>query len=850
MDQDCACLLCGNAVYKDRQRDANEHYRACKDETSIIPWFLLCLTCIIVYAIAENWNNPRLSSVPRIGVHWDPLLNPNGILAAPLEDDLGIDVSDQIFQENFVLYRTSATASSDNSHLRLWGFAIHDYCWSLLCEVNNLMGEQDHIQALFDLCVSQPNVNITVDWFHNYGGLLRRRYLNTIRRPGKVCPPGRGYDFEDTRRFNFRGDGPIGDCMLRNFKPKGHFPRRDLKWEFRDLAQHRIPYTSLPEDVWFVVGQHYQKSFYTDLPNDGICPTPLRPGPRLRMLSHDTRDPFELLPTELCIQILMLMPPDDIKNLRLASKVFATFELPEQYWHSRFLNGNEFSYLHLWASGWPDPSTWAEKYANTMKYHRCLKISVQEIPDGCEALHDRKRVWNLAEYLSRLVELRLSIKRCRPQVRRIETGAGQSYREGENWLNAHSDVVPFNREPRGGCRLLFEDAISIPNGEAITEVSVSLVSLHGGKCLSGLTFSSKYHVGYVIHDDRRTRESATWSGSTRVPGAVRGFHLALDSHSLRGVRVYCVPGGLSDWIGDHEGFAEQAIIYPAGSLQKVELGLNALHAVSLSIFNQDVQDFNASLSSESDSISGTWPPGIWFPQIPDSSLRVVGLEDRTLWNTHWDSFHSCLFGGVDGQKLPEVTHIDLRSAKRYRSGDTWVEEPGEISYIQFSYTFPVEGREVYGVEESDLIRQQISFTFPVEDRTTYVVKGPDPYTLGSEAYLDEMYKKESLGSGEAPRYGEHRITLDRHFGERLVAVDAIYRLDSEKVLHGLIMHTSCNRAVEVPDGISGIGSEAGYEIVHIRPEGGIIVGVCGQISQSENLRNFGLLIAPKKCCTE
>lgn len=530
-----------------------------------------------MYAATDDWDSPKLSSVADIS-QLNPRRVKHGVLFIPREDEFDIDVSDHIFEERFVQYRVSPTVSSDLPSLHLWGFAIHADCWRLLCEIDDQMGDQDHIRALFDLCTSQPNVSSTVDWFHQYGGRLKRNYSNAFQWPGKVPCPGITYTLEATGDI-LEGVSPIENKFLQRFRLTGKYPPTEIMSRVNSRLNAYTQY--------LLHGEEDKQPPYTDLPDN---PAPaLSPGPLLRLLSQDTHDPFQLLPYELLIDILVTTPSNDIKNLRLASKTFATLDLPERFWRSRFLNGNEFSYLYSFASCWSEPRTWAEKYEKAMRYHRCRKaIDGYEEPDAY-MLHARKRVWELGEYLSRLVELRLSFQRCCPQVTRIASGAGHTYREGGGWLSARSDLVPFNIDPEGGrwssahsdlvsldietsgSRQLFEDAVSIPTGEAVMEVSVSLVSPHGGNSLSGLTFGSKYQVGY---DNHRNKESATWSGSKRVPGAIRGFHLALDSHSLRGIRIYCVPGGLSDWIGDHENLAKQVIVHSAGSLQKVELGLN------------------------------------------------------------------------------------------------------------------------------------------------------------------------------------------------------------------------------------------------------------------------------------
>lgn len=48
----------------------------------------------------------------------------------------------------------------------------------------------------------------------------------------------------------------------------------------------------------------------------------------------------------------------------------------------------------------------------------------------------------------------------------------------------------------------------------------------------------------------------------------------LDNHALRGVQVYCDPGGLSYWAGDQKHLIKQVIVHPTGVLERIEVGLN------------------------------------------------------------------------------------------------------------------------------------------------------------------------------------------------------------------------------------------------------------------------------------
>lgn len=263
-----------------------------------------------MYAATDDWDSPKLSSVAGIS-QLNPRRVKHGVLFISREDEFDIDVSDHILEERFVQYRVSPTVSSDLPSLHLWGFAIHADCWRLLCEIDDQMGDQDHIRALFDLCTSQPNVSSTVDWFHQYGGRLKRNYSNAFQWPGKVPCPGITYTLEATGDI-LEGVSPIENKFLQRFRLTGKYPPTEIMSRVNSRLNAYTQY--------LLHGEEDKQPPYTDLPDN---PAPaLSPGPLLRLLSQDTHDPFQLLPYELLIDILVTTPSNDIKNLRLASKTF------------------------------------------------------------------------------------------------------------------------------------------------------------------------------------------------------------------------------------------------------------------------------------------------------------------------------------------------------------------------------------------------------------------------------------------------------------------------------------------------------------------------------------------------
>lgn len=459
-------------------------------------------SCIqIVYIISNDWHNARLSPTMKSEIldYW--VLTDAGSI---------IDVFNHVKGEGMVRFDTPATVSPFTGN-PLWGFVVHCACWDILSEVDEDMNEPLYIQALFDLCRSQPNIEGFVEWHHEYAD---------ISSP-EIMFPGKRYGFTNTIPYDAQDVDPTSGPGLKRLSCLGKYPRTKYQFFYKTIEAIEI--------------------------------------------ASDNHDPFLLLPTELRLKIIMQTETSDITNLRCASKAFTGLKA-SCLWRSRFLYGHEFSYLYPIIARQTKPRKWKDAYRKASQYHLVRLGNSKKYVD--KEFLNRKRVWNLACYLTDLVDLRLTLKRRRPEIQASETGELQQH--GDNWLTVQSDLVNFDEKFDHGARLLYNDSITLSDTEIISKVRVSLVSIQDRQYLSGLQLSG-HNVGY--ENPHRCHE-ATWSGSTKLPGVIRGFYVALDGDALRGIRVYCVPGGFSDWIGDHENLTQQAIIFSTGFLKDINIGLN------------------------------------------------------------------------------------------------------------------------------------------------------------------------------------------------------------------------------------------------------------------------------------
>ncbi|VUC28728.1 unnamed protein product [Clonostachys rosea] len=120
------CFLCGAWVVSGRSPFWGFRYR-------------------VLYAVRDECHQARISPVTCLenDVPDGQLYN----LVIPWESDFGAEVPRHAVNDDWVKvgYPKTGHPSPD---IPVWGFPIHDDCWNILCEDNDHMSQQTHIQAL------------------------------------------------------------------------------------------------------------------------------------------------------------------------------------------------------------------------------------------------------------------------------------------------------------------------------------------------------------------------------------------------------------------------------------------------------------------------------------------------------------------------------------------------------------------------------------------------------------------------------------------------------------------------------------------------------------------------------
>ncbi|SCO76557.1 uncharacterized protein FRV6_00769 [Fusarium oxysporum] len=167
-----------------------------------------------------------------------------------------------------------------------WGYGFHESCWSIFTK-----NYKPNLDVLFAACLSMPtDTNTLLDWGHGYAG------ASSVKQ---------------------QLDMPIRSSCFRSLEA--------------------IPQT-FRSDPYHVPGLVNAINGAARLQNDFLSQLE----PTVQSLQSDS---FSRLVPELLQAIVIHLPTSDVRSLRLASPVFATLELSERFWASRFQPGHEFEHL-------------------------------------------------------------------------------------------------------------------------------------------------------------------------------------------------------------------------------------------------------------------------------------------------------------------------------------------------------------------------------------------------------------------------------------------------------------------------------------------------------------------------
>ncbi|KAG5805356.1 hypothetical protein H9Q71_010074 [Fusarium xylarioides] len=361
-------------------------------------------------------------------------------------------------------------------------------------------------------------------------------------------------------------------------------------------------------------------------------------------------DSFSRLVPELLQNIVTLLPTSDVHSLRLASPVFATLELPERFWASRFQPGREYD--HLPEVHDRPPQSWRALYHS-------LRIWTRGIP----SMANRKRVWGLAKRLQATLS-QLDGVSCKGDplgtwFETISDGSDQNIHAADvSWHTASRAVAHLGKSFFYGSRVLRARALQFSEPVKLREMSVSFVDTAAGRFISGFNMIDEHNRSHVLgyqHEKTMSRISL----SPDEP--IQGWELAMDLCGIKGIAAVRGDGTLTGWAGESAGVPRWRLKGSQG-VSAVKAEFDALKLVSLSRDKLPNQE--------------TWLNNcLWYPEVPREGLLFNGSrgdEPRAKYNL---PVTTVLFGGSDGQYLSQLSEIVV-----------WVFDICHVAGIEFRFT--------------------------------------------------------------------------------------------------------------------------------------------------------------------
>ncbi|KAF9774419.1 hypothetical protein IL306_007590, partial [Fusarium sp. DS 682] len=474
-----------------------------------------------------------------------------------------------------------------------WGYGFHESCWSIFTK-----NYTPNLEALFAACLSMPTgANALLDWGHDYGGAASIIYENDI---------------------------PV------------HSSR------FQDLIT--LP-QELQSDPYRIPGLVNAIKGAARLQNDVF-------------LSHwepkeqdFNSDSFSCLVPELLQAIVVLLPTSDVHSLRLASPVFATLELPERFWASRFQADHEFGYL-------------PEVHDHPPESWRAFYLSLKTWTCGIPSIANRRRVWGIAKRLqATLTQLDGVSCQGSPLDTWIESVSENSdpdkkFEAGVSWHTAARAVAEPDQFFSYGCRVLRARAIYFPEPVKLRRMTVSFVKTVAGRFISGFRLTDHHGCCHTIgyqHEDAMVLIPLT-SGEP-----IQGWELALDISGVKGIAVVYNNGTLSSWAGESAGLPRWRLT-GTQAVSAVKAEFDALKLVSLSRDKSPNQE--------------NWLNNcLWYPEVPKEGFVFNGSRGNDPPPEFNLPMTTVFFGESDGRHVSSLSEVVI-----------WIFDICHVAGIEFRFT--------------------------------------------------------------------------------------------------------------------------------------------------------------------
>lgn len=370
------------------------------------------------------------------------------------------------------------------------GYVFHELCWKLLEAL--IYPDTVPIDRFYDICHSFPVRHRSwLDWGHNYGGLLRTH-------------PDDRHPWEEVRIVSL-----IAPVL-------GRIKNSPLSYYKKDPL-------CIPELEAAFAETHARRSALNDAELSGVD-----------WEFRNYVDCFDVLPVELCEEILHQLLMGDVANVRLASRSFGRLSLSQYFWSSRFRPDFDRDYIF---------ETRIPEYASNLDSgQRDWKALYDMTRPTIGALANRRRIWDTNRSLATLLTttpLKEPVSASSTQNYHFPwRGVGAATTKGSQRVGSHSSP----------CKELYEQAVRLPR--EISHMAVSLVSFNEKQFVSGIRFFSdvepNIELGYILSGKEVVLST---SGGVDKPDTLTGFIVAVGPSGIHALKPIVLSGRTMKWAG-------------------------------------------------------------------------------------------------------------------------------------------------------------------------------------------------------------------------------------------------------------------------------------------------------------
>ncbi|KAF9766188.1 hypothetical protein IL306_001434 [Fusarium sp. DS 682] len=491
--------------------------------------------------------------------------------------------------DNLIDFQPNPEAFSELDD-KVWGYVVHDACFTILsinCQDNGL---EQYVQVLFDVLRSFPVHHGIMDFGHTYEG-------------GRM------------RRVTF---GPL---------PNERILLDPFSWSSHELMMDPLETELLKEPLWAAKLEDEQDSDIEETTR----------------ISQNCQDPFSKLPAELRCHIMIYLKSEEAKILRMASPFCHLVERTPEFYRSRCWPGRDYPWCFDADQEKLTSGQWKKFLSRLRRLDKAGHLEnrkrVYKLSDQLRQLIEER---SLAPVCCGL-PTRSFFEPLLPKPRSL----------WGTRLKAASTVCDPRDLSTSGTRALWKRDATIPKGFTSIHVSWICLNGEKYISGIRLTKSGadSVELGYIKPSQEA---KVCWEGYNNCPaqndqGRVIGFEVAMSVSGIRGLAVISSSRGVSSWIGDSDKVTKQRLVMNSEwtHVSDIRTKFDALKMVSIAIrYNPRFMDF-----PQEDLLHDSLP---WYPNIPDPKWTLIGGGSTSIQKTDPSLPFVVHFIGKDMARIREI----------------------------------------------------------------------------------------------------------------------------------------------------------------------------------------------------